>query len=81
MKMTLPSLSRAFKNDIGMSLKGYINQQINKDICDLLITTDMYANQIADKYKFTDACYFNRFFRKLNGVTPNQYRQIIEKYG
>ncbi|MFI5156935.1 MAG: AraC family transcriptional regulator [Chitinophagales bacterium] len=47
----------------------------------LLLYSDLSAKEIAYETGFDDSAYFNRFFKKWNGNTPQQFRlEIREKY-
>jgi AraC family transcriptional regulator, transcriptional activator of pobA len=39
-----------------------------------ILHTDLNINQIADELQFSDTSYFIKFFKKLEGITPHQYR-------
>ena len=72
--LTPSSLSRAFKRDMGVTLKSHINSRLNKQACALLAGTDMKVNSVASSLGFDDEYYFIRFFTKQNGVSPTKYR-------
>jgi hypothetical protein len=47
----------------------------------LLVHTEMNASEIAAPLSFRDPVYFNRFFRRLAGQSPAEFRrQFPEKY-
>lgn len=75
MHMSLPSLSRAFKRDHGLSLKQFLNQRLNQEACELLLSSRHSAAAVARRLGFQDELYFYRFFRKMNGATPNAFRR------
>jgi transcriptional regulator GlxA family with amidase domain len=43
----------------------------------MLITTNMSVKNIASALGFEDFSYFNRIFKKIMGITPQQYREKI----
>ena len=43
----------------------------------LLVTTDMPVKAIADRLGFSDPSYFCRTFRRVIGITPQQYRENL----
>lgn len=45
----------------------------------LLIQTNYTANEIAAELGIYDQSYFSRLFKKYEGVTPTEYRKMIEK--
>lgn len=69
------AFARLFNRHFGTTPKNYFNRRINQDACQLLLTTDMSASQIAMKLHFRDEYYFNRFFSKMNGISPARYRR------
>jgi len=66
--------SRAFSNSTQITAKEYINRRLNQEALQLVIGTDLKVKEIADRLRFTDEFYFSRFFQKLNGMSPSQYR-------
>ena len=68
------TLSRRFSADFGVPLKSYLNQTLAMRAC-LLIGEHRYRiREIARMLGFHNEYYFSRFFRKLTGMTPTQYR-------
>ena len=41
----------------------------------LLTDTDLTVYQIADRMNFPEASHLTRFFKRLTGITPNEYRR------
>lgn len=58
----------------GMSPKEIIDRQIESAIKCYLSDTDLPVKNIAEKLHFNDPSYMCRFFRRLNGVSPTEYR-------
>ena len=46
----------------------------NRDACDLLGDLSLSIQEIAGMLGYPDSCYFSRFFRKMNGISPLEYR-------
>lgn len=63
--------------------KQYTGSTINDTLLDkrmeharlLLTESSLSVNDIAEKVGFNGSTYFYRVFKKLNGVTPNEYRK------
>lgn len=66
--------SKLFKKETGLSFKNYI---INKRIevaKNLLTTTDLPINTVADNVGYGNYSYFTRLFKKVTDMTPAEYR-------
>ena len=46
----------------------------NRDACDLLGDLSLSIQEIAGMLGCPDSCYFSRFFRRMNGISPSEYR-------
>ncbi|MCE5168695.1 AraC family transcriptional regulator [Paenibacillus profundus] len=67
-------LSRAFKQMTGQNFIDYLTAIKMNKCKGLLLTTDMKINEIAESAGYQPP-YFNRLFKKQEGMTPGQYRQ------
>ena len=72
-------LSSRFSREVGMTLTDYINLTRVRRSFKLLNTTSMSMQDIAESCGFSDANYYTRIFRKINGSTPNEYRKSLKK--
>lgn len=63
-----------FKEVTGVSFIHYLNTYRIKKSKTLLIETDMSLEKIAEKIGFSDATYYARVFKKIEKITPQQYR-------
>jgi AraC-like DNA-binding protein len=79
MGMTAPGFSRAFHRDTGQTIKGYVNQRLNQKACELILLTDLKIKEIAHTLDYEDEYYFIRFFKKMNGIPPLQYRIRVQQ--
>lgn len=59
----------------GRAASAWIHEQLLAEAKSQLVQTDDTVTQIATRLHFSDASYFCRFFRKLAGVTPEQFRR------
>ena len=74
-------LSRLFKQIIGKSLTEYISEVKLRKAKELL-KSSMQVNEVAMSLGFATSSYFIRFFKKLTGQTPQQYRNtFLEEHG
>ena len=67
-------LSRVVRQVTGRTVVDYINQMIVMEASFLLRTSTMNITQIADQLHFADTPSFSKFFSRLKGVSPREYR-------
>lgn len=67
-------LSRVVRQVTGRTVIGYINQMLLMEASFLLRTTSMSITQIADRLHFSDSPSFSKFFSRLKGMSPRQFR-------
>lgn len=70
-KGRLPGL---FRRQMGMSIKDYINDYKARLIENRLLYSTLTIKEISNEFGFTDLSHLNKFFRKLKGVSPRNYR-------
>ena len=70
---------RIFKETTGMSLLQYIHAQKRSCAMKMLADTDMNLAEIATSLGFKNEYYFNTFFRRMQGISPGEYRRLIKK--
>ena len=70
---------RLFKKEINNTPLQYINQKKIEKAQLTLITDSMPVKNISYLLAYEDHSYFNRLFKKLTGVTPQQYRDRYKK--
>lgn len=70
---------RLFKKEINNTPLQYINQKKIEKAQLILITDSMLVKNISYLLAYEDHSYFNRLFKKLTGVTPQQYRDRYKK--
>ncbi|MEN8077867.1 AraC family transcriptional regulator [Clostridioides difficile] len=70
-------LSKIFKQVIGKSPQEYLVYfRVNKAI-ELLEKTDLPISEISNLVGYYDQVAFSKIFKKLQGVSPNRYRALI----
>ncbi|MBI4976568.1 MAG: helix-turn-helix transcriptional regulator [Spirochaetes bacterium] len=66
-----------FKKQFGESPKKYfLREKVNR-IKEALFYSDRMLSEIGDTFGFSDQFYFSRFFKKMTGITPSDYRSSI----
>ncbi|MBP3298386.1 MAG: helix-turn-helix transcriptional regulator [Muribaculaceae bacterium] len=73
-------VSNWFNRNRQSTFFSYVNQLRIKHACELLNTTDMPLETIAQESGFNSKSSFYRIFKNLKGCTPNEYRDKPEKY-
>lgn len=71
--------SRLFHRQAGMPLVAYINGVRIRRSCVLLKRTSLSVLEIALSVGYNNLSHFNRFFRKLVGMSPREYRAKSEE--
>jgi len=68
-------LTRTFREQFGMPINAYVSQQRVTRAKQLLRYSDMSVEQIAAQCGVSDPNYFSRLFRKVEGISPGEYRR------
>ena len=71
------SPSYLYKNTfkvLGVSPKTLIDRQVLAAIKNYLMNTDLTDKTIASHLNFKDSSYMCRFFRRMEGISPQEYR-------
>ena len=68
-------LYRLFKEETGTSVIGYINQCRIRRACTMLSSSTAQVKDVALSVGFSDQLYFSKVFKKINGITPTEYRK------
>lgn len=72
-------LGRLFKGKTGKSIAAYIADVRMEKARALLQTTDLPVNGVAERTGFANGNYFFTLFKKLYGITPNEFRQLGDR--
>jgi len=72
------SLSKAFKLYAGKNFIEYLTELRIEKAKDLIRDTGLKMYDIAERVGYQSG-YFNRIFKKIEGVTPKQYREMCQK--
>lgn len=68
-------LSKVIKDETGKNASDYIDEMLMMEIKALLKHSMLTISEIAYQLDFSDPSHLNKFFKKGNGVTPQQYRK------
>lgn len=77
--MSKATFYRAFKRELGISPLEFIFIEKITRAKELLKNQSLKIAAISDELGFSDANYFIRVFKKLEGITPNQFRLLINR--
>lgn len=72
-------LSSRFNKEVGQTITGYIHEKRISDSLILLTTTMLPIQEVAEKVGILDENYFSRLFKKIQGITPREYRMIMNQ--
>jgi AraC-like DNA-binding protein len=72
------TVSRLFKQETGINFIDYLTKVRMDKAKELLEGTDLKINAIAEQVGYQPT-YFNRIFKKLEGLTPSAYRDLSLK--
>ncbi|NHN32688.1 helix-turn-helix domain-containing protein [Paenibacillus agricola] len=68
-------VSRVFKKEMGISFSEYVDNHRLKMSEEWLIQTDMNISEISERFKYNSSAAFIRYFRKMKGMTPGEFRK------
>ena len=74
-KTNRATLCREFKTATGKTLVAFINEKKIARAKEKIATTEKTFTQIAEEMNFQSIHYFTRFFKKMTGMSPKEYRQ------
>ncbi len=73
-------LNKSVKSTTSKTASEIINEIKIIEIKYLLYQSDLTISEISYEMGFSDPSYFTRFFRKREGISPTEFRQLIEKF-
>ncbi|KUJ63906.1 DNA-binding protein [Flavobacteriaceae bacterium CRH] len=79
LNVTPNHLNKSVKATTGKSAAQWIDETILLEAKYLLFQTTLSVSEIAVQVGHEDHSYFSRFFKKQEGITPVQYRKLIDK--
>lgn len=78
-RMSPGHLSRVFRQETGVSLVDYVQQERISAAKHMLIYSDATLSAISQYLAFSTQSYFVRIFKKHMGMTPGQYRKTYRE--
>jgi len=76
---TPASFSRKFHRALGMSPKNFLDKELLNKIQPLFNREMLKVRDIAAQMNFASEAYFSTFFKRLTGISPEEYRRMIIK--
>lgn len=70
---------RKFKNHTGLSVTKYILLHRLEIACQLLRNKEKHVGDICSECGFSDFSYFSSAFKKVYGVTPTRFRELLSE--
>lgn len=74
-QMNRTHLCERFKNDVGITLNEFVNEQKIVEAKRLLTTTDQNILHISEYLGYSSQGYFQNVFKKMVGCTPKSFRE------
>lgn len=68
-------MPRLLSGRTGRTVIDYVNQFLLMEATFLLRTSDLSIAQISDRLHFSDQAAFSKFFYRLQGISPQNYRR------
>nr|WP_286167120.1 AraC family transcriptional regulator [Clostridium sp. D33t1_170424_F3] len=68
-------LSRLFKQETGVNLTAYIQQERIREAQNLLLFSEKSLSEISNFLCFVSQSYFIQIFKRYTGMTPQQFRR------
>lgn len=76
--MKLNTLEVKFKKTYGISIQQYLLQKLIEEAKSKLKTDTLSITDIAIRSGFNNPAYFSKYFKKLTGMTPTEYRKTAK---
>lgn len=72
-------LGQLFKKETELSFNQYLNLVRIKKAQHLLLHTQQTINEISEAIGYNNTNYFSKMFKKLNGITPKEFRDTYRE--
>lgn len=77
MCMTSKHLSQVIKDYTGKTALGLIEEYVIAEAKSMLLSTTMSIQQISDELNFPSQSVFGKYFKRVTGISPSEYRNRI----
>ncbi len=68
--------STVFKKETGINFLEYLSEVRMNEAKELLKNTKLNVSEICEKVGYSDVKYFTKFFKRIVGIKPNEYRKL-----
>jgi AraC-like DNA-binding protein len=75
MNLTPKYLSQIIKANTGKSANDWIDEYVMLEAKALLKSSKLTIQQISDELNFTDQSFFGKYFKRIEGISPKEYRE------
>ncbi|MBM6670761.1 AraC family transcriptional regulator [Phocaeicola coprophilus] len=75
--LTPKYLTTVIKKESGVSAADWIERYVILQAQALLKSTDLTIQQISDKLNFSSQVFFGKYFKRLVGMSPKEYRKTL----
>jgi len=76
-KLNPAYLSRLFKNEVGKCFSQFLTENRIEKAKEFLKDPCMLVYMVGDKVGYSNEKYFYKIFKKIEGITPSQYRDRV----
>ena len=77
---SIPYISKLLKQQTDRSFTEILTELRIEKAKNLLKTTSLHINEIGIRIGYPNTRYFSKIFKQKVGMTPNDYRKIIDKF-
>ncbi len=75
MRRSVGNFSREFSAAFHVSAKSYLQRELFKKASILLTAPESSVKLVAAQLNFSSEFYFSKFFKRLSGLSPAEYRK------
>ena len=79
--ISYPWFAKRFHDYFGIRCKQYIEKLRVETVEQYLVYSDLDLKTISRKTGYTDCSHMVKDFRRMNGMTPGQYRSLMKRQG